>query len=415
MWVQTDAFLRRTGIGNLFVKNLAVDIDVGKLKDVFGVFGRIISCKIAKNDDGKSKGFGYVQFDSEESAAEALSALDGSVLDGKILTVAKYLNKSERKEAQFTNVYVKNLDVDFTESSLIEKFSEYGKVTSAVIVNDAEGKSRGFGFVNFESHENAKKAIKALNDAEIGSKKWFVGKAMKKSERDAILKRAHQKQKPVFLNLLVRNLAISVNENDLREVFGAFGCVTSAKVICDENGISKGFAYVCFSKSEDAKKATRSLNGLYYYGKYIHVSIALSKEEYDRHLQTLVSLQYMFPFRDMVPKPAEKEDLVPNYQELLEKQVEKENRVPKLKKPLKRQVELEARVPSLLKPLGNHVETEDRVPSLWKPLENQADKENQDPNKQVLLEKQVEKENRIPILQKSLEKRAKRRVMESKL
>nr|GEU79876.1 RNA recognition motif domain, eukaryote, nucleotide-binding alpha-beta plait domain protein [Tanacetum cinerariifolium] len=320
MWVQTDAFLRRTGIGNLFVKNLAVDIDVGKLKDVFGVFGRIISC------------FGYVQFDSEEPAAEALRA-----------TVAKYLNKSERKEAQFTNVYVKNLDVDFTESSLIEKFSEYGKVTSAVIVNDAEGKSRGFGFVNFESHENAKKAINALNDAKIGSKKWFVGKAMKKSERDAILKRAHQKQKPVFLNLLVRNLATSVNENDLREVFGAFGCVTSAKVICDENGISRGFAFVCFSKSEDAKKAIRSLNGLYYYGKYIHVSIALSKEEYDRHLQTLVSLQYMFPFRDMVPQPAEKEDLVPNYQELLEKQVEKENRVPKLKKPLKRQVELEDR------------------------------------------------------------------------
>ena len=84
-------------------------------------------------------------------------------------TVAKYLNKSERKEPQFTNVFVKNLDLDFTESSLIEKFSEYGKVTSAVIVNDAEGKSRGFGFVNFESHENAKKAIDALNNAEIGN------------------------------------------------------------------------------------------------------------------------------------------------------------------------------------------------------------------------------------------------------
>ncbi|PWA95281.1 RNA recognition motif domain, eukaryote, Nucleotide-binding alpha-beta plait domain protein [Artemisia annua] len=234
MWVQTDAFLRKTGIGNLFVKNLAVDIDVGKLKDVFGVFGRIISCKIAKTDDGKSKGFGYVQFDSEESAAEALRALDGSVLDGKILTVAKYLNKSERKEPQFTNVFVKNLDLDFTESSLIEKFSEYGKVTSAVIVNDAEGKSRGFGFVNFESHENAKKAIEALNDAEIGSKKWFVGKAMKKSERDAILKRAHQKQKPDFLNLLVRNLATSVNETDLREVFGAFGRVTNKRIGCSD-------------------------------------------------------------------------------------------------------------------------------------------------------------------------------------
>ncbi|GKD96752.1 RNA recognition motif domain, eukaryote, nucleotide-binding alpha-beta plait domain protein [Tanacetum coccineum] len=112
---------------------------------------------------------------------------------------------------------------------LLEQDLEYGKVMSAVIVNDGEGKSRGSGFISFESHENAKKTIKALSDAEIGSKKWFVGKAMKKSERDAILKRVHRKLKPDLSNMLVRNIATSVNENDAREVFGAFGCVTSAK------------------------------------------------------------------------------------------------------------------------------------------------------------------------------------------
>ncbi|PWA46557.1 polyadenylate-binding protein 7 [Artemisia annua] len=64
---------KHTGIGNLFVKNLTVDIEVGKLIAVFGVFGRIISRKIAKSDDGKSKSFGYVQFDSEESVVEALN------------------------------------------------------------------------------------------------------------------------------------------------------------------------------------------------------------------------------------------------------------------------------------------------------------------------------------------------------
>ena len=59
--------VKHTGLENLFVKNLAVDIEIGELKDVFGVFGRILSCKIAKSDDRKSKSFGYVQFDSEES------------------------------------------------------------------------------------------------------------------------------------------------------------------------------------------------------------------------------------------------------------------------------------------------------------------------------------------------------------
>ncbi|PWA38171.1 RNA recognition motif domain, eukaryote, Nucleotide-binding alpha-beta plait domain protein [Artemisia annua] len=139
----------------------------------------------------------------------------------------------------------------------LENSSEYGKDMSVVIVDDAEGKSRGFGFINFESHEEAKKAKETLNDAEIGCKKWFIGMAMKKSERDAVLKRVHQKQTPDFSNLLVRHLATFVNENDLREVFGAFGCVTSAKVICDDN--------------------------------------CISKEESDRHLQTLASSQYLFP------------------------------------------------------------------------------------------------------------------------
>lgn len=78
------------------------------------------------------------------------------------------MKKNERKEPEFTNVYVKNLDLDFTEFLLKEKFSEYGNVTSAVIMKNADGKSKGFGFVNFETPDSAKKAIEALNGAVIG-------------------------------------------------------------------------------------------------------------------------------------------------------------------------------------------------------------------------------------------------------
>ncbi|KVI05899.1 Nucleotide-binding, alpha-beta plait [Cynara cardunculus var. scolymus] len=163
-------------IGPLQNIHLCRDLHETRLEEVFGVFGRILSCKIAKDCYGNSKGFGFVQFDSEESAKEALCGLNGSKLDGKILTVDKFVKKSERKEPEFTNVYVKNLDEDFSESSLKEKFSEYGKVTSAVIVHDTEGKSRGYGFVNFELHDDAKMAIEGLNGAEIGKniKLWRV-------------------------------------------------------------------------------------------------------------------------------------------------------------------------------------------------------------------------------------------------
>ena len=86
--------------------------------------------------------------------------------------MSKFVKRNERKEAyekpKFTNLYVKNLGEDVAEDTLREKFSEFGKVCNVLIMKDAEGKSKGFGFVNFESHEEAKMAVEALNGAVIG-------------------------------------------------------------------------------------------------------------------------------------------------------------------------------------------------------------------------------------------------------
>lgn len=86
--------------------------------------------------------------------------------------VSKFVKKSERttgcEEPTFTNLYVKNLAEDVTEDLLRDKFSRFGKVTSVVIMKNDMGKSKGFGFVNFESPEAAKKAVKALNGSLLG-------------------------------------------------------------------------------------------------------------------------------------------------------------------------------------------------------------------------------------------------------
>lgn len=73
----------------MFVKNLDPFVTDAKLEKIFGKFGRIHSSKIAKDDNGNSKGFGFVQFDSEESANDALTALDGTTFEGKIMYVSK--------------------------------------------------------------------------------------------------------------------------------------------------------------------------------------------------------------------------------------------------------------------------------------------------------------------------------------
>lgn len=63
---------------------------------------------------------------------------------------------------------MKNFDSDVTEELLVEKFSKYGKIANLVIARDANGISKGFGFVNFENSDDAKKAKETMNGAELG-------------------------------------------------------------------------------------------------------------------------------------------------------------------------------------------------------------------------------------------------------
>ncbi|KAK1309751.1 putative polyadenylate-binding protein [Acorus calamus] len=203
MWSYRDSELRKSGIGNLFVKNLNESIDNVGLHDIFSKFGSILSCKVATFPDGKSKGYGFVQFDTQNAANAAIDDLSGSVVEGKQIYVGHFIKKSARmlpgSEATYTNLYMKNLDLEVAEEILWEKFSEFGEITNLTIVKDDNGNSRGFGFVNFDNPEDAKKAMEAMNGKKLGSKALYVARAQKKVEREEILRHQYEeKQKEQF-------------------------------------------------------------------------------------------------------------------------------------------------------------------------------------------------------------------------
>ncbi|CAN0191098.1 unnamed protein product, partial [Ascophyllum nodosum] len=82
-WSQRDPSLRRSGVGNIFVKNLHETIDHKALYDTFSLFGNILSCKVATNENGESKGYGYVHYETGVSATTAIGKINGMLIAGK--------------------------------------------------------------------------------------------------------------------------------------------------------------------------------------------------------------------------------------------------------------------------------------------------------------------------------------------
>lgn len=66
-------------------------VDSVKLQEIFQQFGNIVSCKLAMFDDGKSKEYGFVQFESEESANAAIEKLNGVIVGGKQMYVHSFI------------------------------------------------------------------------------------------------------------------------------------------------------------------------------------------------------------------------------------------------------------------------------------------------------------------------------------
>uniref|UniRef100_L2G5R8 Polyadenylate-binding protein, cytoplasmic and nuclear n=1 Tax=Colletotrichum fructicola (strain Nara gc5) TaxID=1213859 RepID=L2G5R8_COLFN len=334
MWSQRDPALRKTGQGNVFIKNLDVAIDNKALHDTFAAFGNILSCKVAQDENGNSKGYGFVHYETDEAAAQAIKHVNGMLLNEKKVYVGHHIPKKDRQskfeemKANFTNVYVKNIANEVTDDEFRDLFAAFGDVTSSSLARDQEGKSRGFGFVNFTTHEAAAKAVEDLNNKDFRGQDLYVGRAQKKHEREEELRKSYEAarlekaNKYQGVNLYIKNLDDEVDDEKLRTLFADFGPITSAKVMRDtptdskedeegsseekekENkpeaeekteekegsekkekksdkklhGKSKGFGFVCFSNPDDATKAVAEMNQRMVHGKPLYVALAQRKD-----------------------------------------------------------------------------------------------------------------------------------------
>jgi len=298
MWSCRNPSLRKSGVGNIFVKNLDKSIDNKTLYDTFSMFGDILSCKVAKDKNSTSLGYGFVHYQTEEAAKKAIEKVNKMVIADKQVYVAPFKSKKDRGVVKrvFTNVYFKNFPSHWGREDLENLAKDYGETNSAYLSSvDVENTSSlggstpsgpvGFGFVNFADPEDAEKCVKALHEKEYEGIKLYVQRAQSKKEREQELKNMREKQKAERqkkyegVNLYVKNLHDSFDDDKLRKLFEQFGTITSAKVMLDPStNKSRGFGFVCFQTKDEANRAMSDMNSKIVETKPLYVGLAQRKE-----------------------------------------------------------------------------------------------------------------------------------------
>ena len=103
---------------NIYISNLSFNVQDEDLRGYFTEFGEVSSAKIIMDKaTSRSRGFGFVEMSDEEGAKKAITALDGSTIDGRAIKVTEAREKQERSGSG----YKSSGDRNFNNSSSYNK------------------------------------------------------------------------------------------------------------------------------------------------------------------------------------------------------------------------------------------------------------------------------------------------------
>lgn len=295
--------------GNIIIKNLPDEFTSKDLDTAFSMFGEIVSCKVPTTGEGKTKGYGYVQFAKKKSAKLAIKSCVGTKLGGNVITVELFNPEKKKMSLQskvastFTNCFIKNFPSNMTESKLVELLEEYGKVTSIYFPLKSDGASKGFAFANFEDPNAAMEAIKNLhntypfgesldspNDELITTEPFYIQRGQKKEEREEELRKTFEKLSMQGLNykrnLYITSIPMDFTKEELISIFKEFGDIVSLSMGKDAINQNKQYAYICYSRPEEATVAVERGNEVFLNGNKLQVAYFKNKQERNKEKDT---------------------------------------------------------------------------------------------------------------------------------
>ncbi|KAL0912269.1 hypothetical protein M5K25_018231 [Dendrobium thyrsiflorum] len=164
---------------SIFVKNLNFNTSDESLKDHFLKImkcGSIKSVKVkkhVKNGKNLSMGFGFIEFDTVETATNVCRDAPGTILDGHALILQlchvktdPQALKKEGKDKSLTKLIVRNVAFEATEKDLRQLLSPFGQIKSLRLPMKL-GSHRGFAFVEYFTKQEAQNALQALSSTHL--------------------------------------------------------------------------------------------------------------------------------------------------------------------------------------------------------------------------------------------------------
>ncbi|XP_073482616.1 nucleolin [Aquarana catesbeiana] len=161
----------------IVVNNLSYNANEDSLQEVFE---KATSIRIPQNNQGRPKGFAFIEFPSVEDAKEALESCNNTEVEGRTIRLEYSQSGGAPGSNQSKTLFVRGLSEDTSEETLKEAFD--GSTNARIVTDRDTGASKGFGFVDFSTAEDAKAAKEAMEDGEIDGNKVTLDFAKPKGE-----------------------------------------------------------------------------------------------------------------------------------------------------------------------------------------------------------------------------------------
>ncbi|KAF9901707.1 hypothetical protein EC991_005778 [Linnemannia zychae] len=181
-------------------------------------------------------------------------------------------------------VYVGNLSYDVKWTNLKDFMREIGPVAHADVLLGRDGRSKGCGVVEYQNADDARAAIRKLNDVVLMGRPVFVREDRESESRigfsggrsganapAAAAGGAGARRDVNTRQIYVANLPYSINWKDLKDLFRKAGPVDRADIFQDREGRSRGTGTVSFDSAHDVGRAISMFNGYDWHGRRIEV------------------------------------------------------------------------------------------------------------------------------------------------